>query len=72
MLRLLSGARSDYRQLKLVIVMRDLRLYTNRRLLRPSNVYMTAPVSYFSSGPLEARDSIRVHGQWRLEVHAPA
>jgi hypothetical protein len=44
----------------------------NRRLLRPSDVRMTAPVSYFSSGPLEARDSIRVHGQWRLEVLAPA
>ena len=46
--------------------------YINRRLLRPSDVRMTAPVSYFSSGPLEASDSIRVYDQWRLEVLAPA
>ncbi len=26
----------------------------------------------FSSGPLEARDSFRVHGQWRLAVLGPA
>ena len=38
------------------------------RILCPSDVGVTAPISYFSSGPLGASDSIRVHGQWRLEV----
>ncbi len=38
-----------------------------------SNVRVIAPRSYSSSSPLcEARDSFRVHGQWRLEVLAPA
>ena len=59
-----------WRRLQLVIDVCG--TYMNRRLLRPSDVRMTAPVSYFSSGPLEARDSILVHGQWRLEVLAPA
>ena len=57
---------------RLQSTMTCLLLLKDRRILRPSDVCMTAPVSYFSSGPLEARDSIRVHGQWRLEVLAPA
>ena len=46
-------------------------LLKNWRMLWPSDGRATAPISYFS-GPLEARDSIRVHGQWLLEVLAPA
>ena len=54
---------------------RDLRLlFKGKRLLRQSNVRVIVPRSYSSSGPLEARASIRVHDQpeWRLEVLAPA
>ena len=56
-----------------MIDIRDLLLlFKGKRVLRQSDVRVITPVSYFSSGPLEARDSIRVHGQWHLEVLAPA
>ena len=56
-----------------MIDIRDLRLlFKGKRLLRQSDVRVIVPRLHFSSGPLEARDSIRVHGQWRLEVLALA
>jgi hypothetical protein len=46
--------------------------YSDKLSLRQSDVRVIIPRSYSSSGPFEAPDSIRVHGQWRLEVLAPA